>query len=115
MRAFGRWLTANGIPVINNVRWGSEETWEYCFDGIPTNSIVCIGTVASGINKLKNRPLFEKGLAKMVELLSPQTIIVYGSANYACFKDLQGTGISVIDFPSSTRQAFENRKGGLIP
>ncbi|MBR6364569.1 MAG: DUF4417 domain-containing protein, partial [Lachnospiraceae bacterium] len=49
MRAFGRWISINGIPVINNVRWGTEETWSYCFDGIPHNSIVSIGTVASGI------------------------------------------------------------------
>lgn len=51
MLSFGRWISQFGIPVINNVRWGTEETWEYCFDGIPYNSIVAIGTVASGINK----------------------------------------------------------------
>lgn len=45
MRAFGYWLGKNGIPVINNVRWGTPESWRYCFDGIPDNSIVCIGTV----------------------------------------------------------------------
>lgn len=86
MRAFGLWATKNGVPVINNVRWGYEETWKYCWDGIPHNSIVAIGTVASGINKKCNRPLFEAGLFKMVETLSPKTIIVYGSARYKCFR-----------------------------
>lgn len=86
MRAFGFWLGSQGISVINNVRWGTEETWDYCFDGIPYNSIVSIGTVASGINKLENRPDFEAGLLKMVEVLNPHTIVIYGSANYDWFK-----------------------------
>jgi hypothetical protein len=28
------WCYTQKIPVINNARWGTEETWEYCFDGI---------------------------------------------------------------------------------
>ena len=106
------WLGSLGISVINNVRWGTEETWEYCFDGIPYNSIVAIGTVASGIKKLDNRPDFETGLFKMVEVLNPLTIIVYGSANYNCFKKLSDMGIQIISFPSDTSLAFESKKGG---
>ena len=112
MRAFGFWLTTQGIQVINNVRWGTEETWDYCFDGIPYNSIVAIGTVASGIHKLENRPDFECGLFKMVERLKPHTIVIYGSANYECFKTLPKRGIRIISFPSDTSLAFAKRKGG---
>ena len=35
MRAYGYWLGREGIEVINNVRWGTEETFRYCFEGIP--------------------------------------------------------------------------------
>ncbi len=112
MRAFGRWLSVNDIPIINNVRWGTEETWDYCFDGIPYNSIVAVGTVASGINKLENRPLFENGLFEMVRVLNPHTIVVYGSSNYACFKKLSDSGISIVTFASKTSLAFSSRKGG---
>lgn len=110
MRAFGCWIASLGIPVINNVRWGTVETWDYCFDGIPKNSMVCIGTVASGINRIENRPLFEFGLLKMVEVLSPHTIIIYGSANYPFIEDLKAKGITIISFPSKTSLAFERRK-----
>ena len=112
MRAIGRWFGTNGISVINNVRWGTEETWDYCFDGIPYNSMVAIGTVASGIHKLENRPDFENGLFKMLERLKPHTIIVYGSANYDCFRELADKGILIIPFPSDTSLAFKARKGG---
>ena len=111
MRAFVFWLNSQGIPVINNVRWGTEETWDYCFDGIPFNSIVAIGTVASGLKKLENRFDFATGLFKMVNVLHPHTIIVYGSANYDCFKKLIDMGIRIISFPSDTNLAFVSRKG----
>lgn len=111
MRAMGAWLHVNGIPVINNVRWGTSETWSYTFDGIPYNSIVAIGTVASGINKTINRPIFEEGLYKMVDSLHPHTIIVYGSSNYSFFDKLRNDGINIVSFPSKTSLAFSKRKG----
>lgn len=112
MRAFGHWISANDIPVINNVRWGTEETWDYCFDGIPYNSMVSIGTVASGIYKLENRPDFEAGLFKMVEVINPHTILIYGSANYDCFKTLSEAGIRIVSYASDTSIAYSTKKGG---
>lgn len=112
MRQFGYWLTTEGIEVINNVRWGTEETWDYCFDSIPYNSMVAIGTVASGIRMLENRPDFEIGLFKMVEYLNPHTIIIYGSGNYDCFKKLEEIGIRIVVFPSETNLAYQSKKGG---
>ena len=110
MNSFGYWIGSLGIPVISNSRWGTEETWQYCFDGNPHNSILAVGTVASGIKLLKNRPLFEIGLFHMIEVLHPHTIIVYGSANYSCFDVLREQGINIISFPSNTSKAFAGRK-----
>ena len=62
MRAYGYWLGREGIEIINNVRWGTEETFDYCFEGIPKNSIVAIGTVGGGPRKLIDRNRFEIGL-----------------------------------------------------
>ena len=105
MRAFAYWCYTKGIPTINNVRWGTSETWLYCFDGIESDSIVFIGTVASGLRRLINRPDFEIGLNKMVEILHPHTIIVYGSAQYDFFERLKEEGINIIAFPSETNKA----------
>ena len=110
MRAFGYWLTVNGLKVINNVRWNTRETWEYCFDGIPYNSFVSIGTVASGITKLENRPVFEEGLTMLVSLLKPHTIIVYGSSNYDIFSKLNESGLQIVTYQSETSQAFSKRR-----
>ena len=106
MCAFGSWIASQNIPVISNVRWGSEETWTYCFDGNPYNSMIAIGTIASGLRSIQNRPLFENGLFYMVEKLRPHTILVYGSANYTCFEKLKSLGITVISFKSRTNAQF---------
>lgn len=106
MRAIDYICQNNNIPVIHNVRWGTDETWSYCFDGIPLNGIIAIGTVASGINKIQNRPYFESGFLKTIELLKPHTIIIYGSANYEIFIKAREAGINIISFPSKTSLAF---------
>lgn len=109
MRAFGYWLGVNGIQVINNVRWGTSETFVYCFDGIPKRSIIAIGTVGGSPRKQIDRSRFEVGLFKMVEELEPHTIIVYGSANYPCFDELRKQGIKIVSFQSCTAAYFEGR------
>lgn len=104
MRAFGYWFgTLCGHAVINNVRWGTPETYWYCFDGIPENSVVAIGTVGGSPRKLEDRDRFEEGLRELVRRLHPHTIIVYGSANYKCFKELEAQGITILAYPA--RQA----------
>lgn len=109
-RAFGYWAGCQGISVINNVRWGTPETFRYCFDGIPKKSIVAIGTVASNLRNKRSRLRFERGLFEMVDRLEPHTIIVYGSSNYECFDILRDRGIQIVTFPSKTSEAFRRRR-----
>ncbi len=111
MRAFGYWYgTKCGKNVINNVRWGTEETYSFCFDGITKNTIVAIGTVGGSPFKLLDRKRFEDGLEEMVKRLEPSGIIVYGSANYPCFKRLKEQGIKIFEFPSRTSSYYQNRR-----
>lgn len=111
MRAFGYWFgTKCKKKVINNVRWGTAETFDFTFDGIPKNSIVSIGTVGGSPFKVLDRKRFEDGLQEMVRRLSPKTIIVYGSQNYPCFKKLEGSGIKIIEYPSKTSSYYKNRR-----
>lgn len=108
MRAFGFWYGNLGYSVINNVRWGKEETFSYCFDGIPKNSIVSIGTTASGLRQADNREMFEVGFKRMLDVLKPHTIIIYGSDRYPWF-DAVRDRIRIIAFKSETALAFGGR------
>lgn len=110
MRAFGYWFgTLCGHAVINNVRWGTSETYWYCYDGIPKHSVVAIGTVGGSPRKLEDRERFEEGLKELVRQLHPHTIIVYGSANYPCFMELEKQGIKILAYPSKTSKVFAGR------
>lgn len=108
-RAFGYWLGKQGIQVINSVRWGTEESFAYCFDGLPDHSWLAIGTVGGSPRRLDDRERFNKGFFKMIEQLSPTKLIVYGSANYPCFKAAEESGIEVLPFTSRTCAYFQGK------
>ena len=71
-----------------------------------------IPDIVPGTLKLVNRPDFEKGLFKMVELLRPHTIIIYGSGNYEFFRVLEDMGIRIIQFMSDKNLYHSLKKGG---
>lgn len=110
MRAFGYWYgTLCNKKVISNARWGTEETYKFCFNGIPQNSIIAIGTVGGSPFRLIDRKRFEEGLDEMVKILKPYAIIIYGSANYSCFDKLKDQDIKIYSYPSRTASYFKNR------
>lgn len=106
MRAFGYWVGSIGVQVINNVRWGTRETWGYCFAGVPRHTVVAVGSVASGLRKIENRSLFEDGLKTMLQVLDPTVIIVYGSVRPEALSLLEEHGVKVVQFDSDTSKAF---------
>ncbi len=108
MRAFGYWCGKQGLEVINNVR-GSIIDFAYCFRGIPTNSIVAIGTVGSGLKLLKNREQFKCWFNEMINTLKPKALIIYGSANYEEIRCASELGIEIYQFESKTSKDFKRR------
>lgn len=112
MRAYGYWLCKQGIAVINNCRWGSVETYAYVWDGLPSDDILCIGTVGGSPRKLVDRTRFEDGLQETVLRKSPKILLTYGSAKYPCFETLCKKGIEIISYPSRTARVFE--KGASV-
>lgn len=76
-RAVGCYLQKQGIPIIPNVRWCDERTFDFCFLGIPEGSIVSIGTLGC-IKTREEKKYFIKGLSEMLIRLQPIDVIVYG-------------------------------------
>lgn len=108
--ALAYWLSLQGVPVIPNVRWGNESSFEFCFRGIEKNSTVAIGTLGQ-LKKSGNRDLFLAGLPVMVATLSPHTIIVYGKAPNDIFGRYSASGINIIHFPSATERYHNCGRG----
>lgn len=94
MRALGYWLGKNGVQVINNVRWGTPETYKYCFLGIPQNTIVSVSTVGC-LGDKHDEDRFTEGLAVMVETLKPSHILMHGKRGRNFFDKYIERGIPV--------------------
>ena len=47
-RWLGRFWQSYGVEVIPTVAWGDEDTFDFCFLGVPKNNLVAVSTV--GIN-----------------------------------------------------------------
>lgn len=77
------WLSqyyqARGIKVIPAPCWSDEASFEYCFEGMPKKSLLCISTAGCVSNK-KVFNAFMKGYEKTLEVLEPSQLIIYGIA-----------------------------------
>lgn len=76
-RAVGFYLQKQGIPVIPNIRWSDEKSFDYCFLGVPKNRIVCISTHGC-LRSKRDKDLWRIGTEAMIRALSPTDILVHG-------------------------------------
>ena len=85
-RAVGYYLQKNGIPVIPNIRWSDESSFEYCFLGVPKHSIVSVSTHGC-IKSNEQKRLFKTGLEEMIKVLEPTDVLVHGHMPDKVFGD----------------------------
>lgn len=76
-RLLGQFWQQNGIKVVPTVSWAEEDSFDYCFDGLPSNGTLAVSTVGIGRNA-DARKAYQMGLDEMIKRLSPQHLIVYG-------------------------------------
>lgn len=76
-RLIGQMMQHAGLRVIPSVSWAESATFEFCFDGLPSDSTVAVSTVGAMLTH-EAKQLFEHGFRTMMERLNPRQIIVYG-------------------------------------
>lgn len=79
----GAWMQEIGCKVYPTITWSNEDSYDFCFDGEPRNSTVCISSVGTQKNPEVKR-LFLSGYEKMMEVLQPETILFYGNIPKEC-------------------------------
>jgi hypothetical protein len=110
-RTIGYWWSRNGIKVIPNVRWSGEQTYDFCFDGLPKNSVVAVGTHGC-VKHLDDRKCFIDGFMVMLDRIKPSTVIVYGSASDKIFPPLFVCGVNIVQFESD--YSISHKKGEVV-
>lgn len=78
-RLIGQMCQNAGLTVIPTVSWAEKATFEFCFDGLPENSVLSISTVG-----VKNSPeamaIWREGVTELIKRKRPKALLVYGGA-----------------------------------
>ena len=106
-----RYWTDRGIRVIPVACWNDEDSFEYCFDGMPKDSLIAVSSV--GVHRDSEASyLFEKGYNKMLEILEPRQVLFYG-------KKFDFVGENVIHANHSKDEKFKalkfSKTGNKLP
>ena len=108
------WLSqfyqSRGIKVIPAPCWSDEESFEYCFEGMPKHSLLCISTAGCVSNKGVFKA-FMKGYEKTLEVLEPSQLIIYG----VCPPEVRELFPELVQVDTDQKRrirAWEQRQGG---
>lgn len=97
-RAIAFWLQREGLPIVPNVRWGDERTYEFAFEGLSAGGTVAVSAHGTLRNRV-DRGYFKAGLARMMERLQPDTIITYSQTPDDVFGEYKEQGLKIIEIP----------------
>ena len=101
-RWIGSYFQKRGMNVIPNIRWDSEETFEFCFLGIPKGSIISVSTVSMKDAEMKQ--LWVAGMEECISRIEPETILVYGG-----MIDFDFQGINVMPIENKMLKEWKSR------
>lgn len=102
--ALAWYLHLNNIKVIPSVSISDENNYDWCFEGLPRNSILAVctnGRVRSKAARIE----FCRGFKIMCEKLNPHTIIIIGRIP----EELQ-TNIKILNFKARNQKINEKMK-----
>lgn len=95
-RMVGYEMESWNIPVIPTLIWWDEASLEFCLSGLPRNSVCAVSTICV-MRSEEDKAMFQKCLLKACDILSPSTLLVYGST-----KGLDFGGQRIKVFPNGT-------------
>lgn len=73
-----RYWQDHGVNVIPCICWSDESSFEWCFDGTPKNSTVCVSTVGGFGNHGCDKEAWLRGYEQMHRQLNPSHVIIFG-------------------------------------
>lgn len=73
----GAYWQMHGITVLPTICWSTPDSFDWCFDGEPTDSIVAVSSVGTQ-NKPDMMRAFERGYEETLKRLAPSQILWYG-------------------------------------
>lgn len=82
----GAFWQAHGVAVIPTVSWSTADAYDFCFLGLPSQSLLAVSTVGVNLAQPLAYQLFADGFREMVERLRPSRVLCYGPAPALCYQ-----------------------------
>ena len=76
-RAIGDWWQRQGLAVVPTLSWSDENSYEYCFNGLPTGSTVAVSTIGVKGDPERER-LWHAGMDEAIARVRPNRVLLYG-------------------------------------
>ncbi|AOE44414.1 hypothetical protein SEA_STROSAHL_1 [Gordonia phage Strosahl] len=83
----GAYWQSEGLTVIPTATWGTPDTYDFCFDGLPVGGSIAISSMGIRTSG-EDQELFRMGLEQLVARTSPSTLIAYGKLRFCDGLDL---------------------------
>lgn len=84
-----QYYSAQGIRVIPAPNWSNENSLEWCFEGFPKESCLCVSTVGC-VQNVQARINFNAGFQEMMKQLEPSQLILYGAMTDTLYEHIKG-------------------------
>lgn len=74
----GAYWELHGLKVIPTICWSDKESYKWCFDGEPKNTIVAVSSIGTQ-KDLQSKELFLNGYNEMLKRLQPKQVLFWGN------------------------------------
>ena len=104
-RLIGQIMQDRGLTVIPTVSWSDPDSYEFCFDGLPSHGTLCTSTV--GVRRYSEAmEVWKHGMDEMITRLEPTRLIIYGGPIEFDYGD-----IAVHFYENQVTERLEQYKG----
>lgn len=79
----GAFWQSLGMTVIPSICWSDQDSFDWCFDGEPTDGIVAVSSVGTQKSP-QARELFLAGYEEMMSCLRPRKVVFFGDVPPGC-------------------------------
>lgn len=83
----GAYWQSQGAEVITTACWGTSDTFDFCFDGIPSGAHVAISSMGIKSSEI-DRALFRDGVRELIRRTQPKLLLAYGQLRFCDDIDL---------------------------
>lgn len=81
-RWVGRFWQEQGLRVVPTVNWSTPASYRWCFAGIQEQQVLAVGV--PDLRYPLTRVLFSLGYQRMLQVLDPIAVLVYGELPFYC-------------------------------